>query len=107
MKSSLKELPGPVARIGEEGFFLEDWRIVSSGGEQGVGPAGRSRRREGRNGRGRKEGIHELQNAIIGICPRGITIDPPGLVLPFEWVVKLLYRVCNLSSMKPAISYTA
>ena len=24
--------------------------------------------------RGRKEGIHELQNAIIGICPRGITI---------------------------------
>lgn len=27
-----------------------------------------------RRGRGREEGIHELQNAIIGICPRGITI---------------------------------
>lgn len=54
-------------------------------------------------GRGRKEGIHELQNAIIGICPRGITIHR-GCTWLREWVAKLLYRVCNLSSMKPAIS---
>lgn len=25
----------------------------------------------------------------------------------FEWVAKLLYRVCNLSSTKPVISYLA
>lgn len=70
----------------------------------GVGQAREKRGRVGeKKGRGREEGIHELQNAIIGICPRGITIHR-GCTWLREWVAKLLYRVCNLSSMKPAIS---
>lgn len=66
----------------------------------GVGQAREKRGRVGeKKGRGREEGIHELQNAIIGICPRGITIHR-GCTWLREWVAKLLYRVCNLSSMK-------